>query len=79
MWFITVSTISTQPQPLSPPPSPVLDTCLHPVLFVLLHEKSGNRFDLKGSTKDEERLIITGHSDKEDFVKALSGYLTYMQ
>ena len=40
---------------------------------------SGNRFDLGGSTKDEERPIITGHSDKEDFVKTLSGYMTSMQ
>ena len=26
-----------------------------------------------------ERLIISGHSDKEDFVKALTGYLTSMK
>ena len=40
---------------------------------------SSNRFDLGGSILDEKRPIITGHSDMEDFVKALSGYLTSMQ
>ena len=42
-------------------------------------QMSSNRFDLGGSTMDEERPIISGHSDKEDFVKALSSYLTSMK
>ena len=37
---------------------------------------SDNRFGLGGSTMDEERPIISGHSDKEGFVKVFMGYLT---
>ena len=41
---------------------------------------SGNRFNFGESILDAvERLIITGHATKEDFVKALSSYLTSMQ
>ena len=40
---------------------------------------SSNRFGLGGSTIDEERPIISGRLDKEDFVKALRGYLTSMK
>ena len=40
---------------------------------------SNNRFGLGGSSKEEERPIISGHSDKEDFAKALTGYLTSMK
>ena len=37
---------------------------------------SSNRFGPGGPSEDEERPILTGHSDKEDFVTALQSYLT---
>ena len=40
---------------------------------------SGNRIDFGGSILDDKRQILDGLSDKEDFVKALLGYLTSMQ